>query len=460
MYTCNICFLILPIMVMSSSRSPAIILIDSFSHSLSGYVKEYCHEKDVHVIEAVSPYTFNMLRSKGANVPEDFRVPSPGLESSWIEHHLPDEYYLTACISESDAGVPSAERLSEGLQLVSNGLSEHLRNKYIMNLRLKEAGLQTSLQYLATDWESLKTYLEGNPKISENKNGFRVVVKPYRGVASDGVSLCRSIEEVKVAFSALLNTPKYGGGKLDKVLVQEFLEGDEYAIDTVSSQGEIKILAVWKYRKMPKNNAPFVYQVSELVDAVDEHGNLLEVCDYCLKALEALNVIWGPTHTEIKMTTDGPMMIEVNARWHAQDFCPITRRCLGYDALVSTIDAYIFPTEFAQIPLFPVARKKYGMIIHLISVVQGKIISIHHIDVIKSLPSYLSIELSYEINDDIVLTTDIRTDSGYVLLYNENDDILQLDYEKVCALQYTMFEVLEDISQSSTSSESSASLIN
>lgn len=75
---------------------------------------------------------------------------------------------------------------------------------------------------------------------------------------------------------------------------------------------------------------------------MDETGAALPVTEYCLRALEALKVEWGPTHTEI-MVGEEPRMVEVNARWHAQDFCPIARACLGTDALVATIDAFLDP---------------------------------------------------------------------------------------------------------------------
>lgn len=81
----------------------------------------------------------------------------------------------------------------------------------------------------------------------------------------------------------------------------------------------------------------------ELVDAVDADGKLLSVCAYCLDALTALGVAWGPTHTELKVTAEGPRMIEVNARWHAQDIVPVSRYCLGTDSLISTIDAFTNP---------------------------------------------------------------------------------------------------------------------
>ena len=82
------------------------------------------------------------------------------------------------------------------------------------------------------------------------------------------------------------------------------------------------------------------------------------------------------------------------------------------------------------------------MIVHLISVVEGTVKRINHLEEIESLPSFVGIELSYSVGDGIVYTRDIRTDSGYVLLCNDSDEQLQEDFRRVVELQYTMFDVV------------------
>ena len=82
------------------------------------------------------------------------------------------------------------------------------------------------------------------------------------------------------------------------------------------------------------------------------------------------------------------------------------------------------------------------MIVHLISVVEGTVSRINHLEEIESLPSFVGIELSYDVGDAIIRTRDIRTDSGYVLLCNDSNEQLQEDFRRVVELQYTMFEVM------------------
>ena len=164
----------------------------------------------------------------------------------------------------------------------------------------------------------------------------------------------------------------YGGGVNENVLVQEYAEGEEYAVDTVSMDGVVKAVAVWKYHKKPMNGAPFVYQCTQLVPCDGPMQE--EIVQYCLDAVRTAGIKWGPTHTEVRMTAQGPKLIEINARWHSANFVQICRECIGFDAISATLDAYFDPKAFNSLPKKPSTLKKSGRIIHLISSVEGKLI--------------------------------------------------------------------------------------
>lgn len=258
-----------------------------------------------------------------------------------------------------------------------------------------------------------------------------------RGVASDGVYVCRTEAEVQHAFESLFGKPKYGGGVNDAILMQEFAEGPEFAVDTIAQDGHIKVVALWKYHKLAANGAPFVYQCSELISVNSDMER--EVCQYCMDILKAQGLRWGPTHTEIKYTRTGPKLIEINARWHAQHFLPIVQACLGYDAVSTTLDTIFQPGNFQAIPEIPAALRGSGRILHLISFFEGKIASVNHVDRIKSLPSTALLNLELESGDDLVKTVDIRTDCGYVLQYHEDPAVVERDFDEIVRLQSTLF---------------------
>jgi len=225
--------------------------------------------------------------------------------------------------------------------------------------------------------------------------------------------------------------------------VQEYADGEEFAVDTVAMDGDIKVVALWRYRKFSANGAPFVYQCTELVSSAGERES--EICNYCVDILKAQNLQWGPTHTEIKYTSRfGPALIEINARWHAQNTFPVMVQCLNVDAVSAALDAYFDPESFRTLPRRPDRLLKHGMIVHLVSYSEGVIREVRHLDLIRSLPSLVLLDMPLDVGDRVSKTVDIRTDSGYVLLCNDNNAQLQSDFEYIIQLQKTMFDVEDE----------------
>lgn len=330
----------------SNSYKGTLVIIDGFTEYLSGICKEYCKEHNIQLIELISPYISNLFQSQGRDVPLELRAPIDNIDIQQWASGLDFGNDKVFVISESDSGVSTAEKISKCLGLAGNGISPQLRNKFDSNEYAKANGLEIVEQKLVS---SIDDALEFANKLwGDNELIRRCIIKPYRGVASDGVYLCSSDDDIRHAFSSLYGKPKYGGGVNDYVLIQEFADGDEYAVDTVAQNGEIKVVALWKYHKIAVNDAPFVYQCTELVDVSSNKEE--EVCEYAIKILQAQGLKWGPTHTEIKYTSKGPRLIEINARWHAQNFPPLVQRSIGYDAVTVTLDAFFNPGNF--VPLF------------------------------------------------------------------------------------------------------------
>jgi len=343
-------------------RRKILVLLDGFSDHVGGYCRSLCYDRGIETVDLVSEYLQACFRKQSRSVPSHLQCPLPSHEVAWATAMgLMDKYRCSSddtitdaetndvtnqlfIISESESGTSTAERMQVALGLPGNGISPQLRNKYLSNVMAKEDGgrgvgggegkgrIDVVRQKLAHTWKEASDFIaelwrdcdhdgdsggDGDGDASKKKKQQqRCVVKPYRGVASDGVFCCSSLIEAQGAFQALIGQPQYGGGVNDAVLIQEYADGTEYAVDTVARDGQIKVIAIWKYTKFSANGAPFVYQCSELVSADGEVE--AAVCDYCVDVLKAQRLRWGPTHTEIKYTTNGPRLMEINARWHAQ----------------------------------------------------------------------------------------------------------------------------------------------
>jgi biotin carboxylase len=127
----------------------------------------------------------------------------------------------------------------------------------------------------------------------------QVVVKPLESAGSDDVYLCQSVDEVRQAFDTINGKVNGLGSVNEGALVQEYLDGTEYVIDSVSRDGVHKVVAIWEYDKRSVNGANFVYFGMKLNAASGEKEQ--QLCDYALTVLDAMGVVHGPGHMEVKV---------------------------------------------------------------------------------------------------------------------------------------------------------------
>ena len=192
---------------------------------------------------------------------------------------------VIALIAGAETGVELADQLSERMGLVTNGtaLSEARRNKYVMGETIRAAGIRAVKQLRATNWGEISSWItEWNPM------PFKVIVKPMDSAGSDDVTLCQTLDAVQAAFNSIMGKVN-GLGLVNKaVLVQEYLEGQEYVVDMVSREGEHKVAAIWAYDRRPANGAHFVCHGQRLLM---ENDNLCpELVAYMKKVVTALGI--------------------------------------------------------------------------------------------------------------------------------------------------------------------------
>ncbi len=101
---------------------------------------------------------------------------------------------------------------------------------------MKAAGLRSVRQAGGKTLAEVEHFLRTEP--------FPVVVKPVESAGSEGVKLCHTHEEAAHHFDLLMHSQrKVGNRDGSAVLCQEFLQGKEYVVDTVSRDGVHKVLS-------------------------------------------------------------------------------------------------------------------------------------------------------------------------------------------------------------------------
>lgn len=263
-----------------------------------------------------------------------------GRESATVQRlrDLGVEFVLAGC----DLGVEPAARWSEELGLVGNGArwaTAH-RDKFTMTELVHEAGLATARQ-------SRHALVEPALEWVRDQGRWPVVLKPLASTSSDGVGACSSESEVRRAFARIAGGRNVLGDVNHEVLLQEYLEGTEYVVDTVSWEGRHRLAAIWRYLRTTRQapGAPALgYDAMRLEEGEGPTADLL--FDYARRVLDSLGVRYGPAHCEVMLVDARPVFVELGARPTAAINVWLNRLCSGVCQLDLVVEAYTEPRSF------------------------------------------------------------------------------------------------------------------
>jgi len=150
------------------------------------------------------------------------------------------------------------------------------------------------------------------------------------------------------------------------VLVQEFLSGTEYVVDTVSKNGVHQCVALWEYDRRPTNGAGFVLHGQKLLTV--KEPRMQQIVDYHYTVLDALNINNSPGHGEIKWFNNEPVLVEVGSRCHGAEgmWMPIADEVYGYNQVDVTLDTFLNDNDRTH-PDYCYDRNAYGCAKYMIS---------------------------------------------------------------------------------------------
>ena len=344
-------------------------------------------------------------------------------------------------IAGGESGVKVAENLANLLGLRGNSTVdgfENRRDKKFQQEKVKESGLRSVRQLQGTAWT--------NEVEAFCKQEMPLIIKPVESCGSDGVKLCKTIEEAEQHFELLMSGQRKVGAQGAAVLCQEFLQGAEYVVDCVSRDGVHKCTFVWVYDKREANGGGFVYFGMIPVPSDDPVVQLL--IDYTFGCIDALKISNGATHNEVMLTKDGPCLVEVNCRAHGHGgaWLPLTDRCTnGITQVRSNIDIFVDGAAFDAIPTVPRPFHASGTVVMLVSYQEA--LEVHATpgyETIKALPSFVSISESVVVGKPVKLTVDLFDCAGLVVLVHDDAKAIEADLATIRKLEEDceLFEVI------------------
>jgi hypothetical protein len=328
-----------------------------------------------------------------------------------------------------ESGVELAERLSAFLGLPGNGesLPGARRDKFLMTSTADACGLRTARQFASRDVAEMLTWIG-------HSLDWPVIVKPVDSVASDHVFCCHRADQVRDAAESILSNANILGVHNEQVLVQEFLAGVEYAVDTVSYDGQRKLTAIWQYDRPTDAHDFICYDAMRLLPYDGPRQRALR--QYAFDVLDALEIRFGPAHCELMWVDDEPCFIEVGARLSAGVNATISRTCGGICQLDETVDAILAPDRFlASLNQQPSLTHRAANVF-LIPTQQGRLIRTRGLHELRRLPTLHSMSVASKPG------TELARVAGLVTLVDADEKAIERDIELIRSLEREgMFEV-------------------
>lgn len=142
--------------------------------------------------------------------------------------------------------------------------------------------------------------------------GYPVVAKPLGMAASVGVIRADSRAGLEHAFCVAERASHFGPAAHEgAVLVEELIEGPEISVDGAVVAGEYQGFCL---ARKHAGMAPYFEEIGHSVDPADPLLDDPQLREALAAAHRALGVRDGVTHAEVKFSSRGPVIIEINAR--------------------------------------------------------------------------------------------------------------------------------------------------
>lgn len=200
--------------------------------------------------------------------------------------------------------IESTALLAQKLELTFTDpdVAKACRNKYIMRSKLEEASL------LVPKYQRIKT-IEEVKEFLKRIDGC-AVIKPILGWGSIGVTKIDNNSNVEKVFSKL-RMLKIRDNYLDEFIIEEYISGKEYSVESIVCNGQVHHYGI---TEKVKGEEPYFEEIGHKFPALLSQKTEEEILAVVKKAVMALGINIGATHSEIIVSSRGYFIVEIANR--------------------------------------------------------------------------------------------------------------------------------------------------
>lgn len=399
-------------------RNKICIIVDGYS--TGKYYVDYFNQEGFDCFHVQSRENLNLDLCAGADLSRyKDTILNESIEKTiqWIK-----EKGIPCCIVPgTDSGVELADTLNQFFNTQSKNEKSKAKariNKFSMYKALKESEIRTIKQ------EYCNSYEEAIKSIDALNLHYPIVVKPAQSILSDGFKVCNSLSDVKKAFDDNLNSKNIINISNNGLLLQEFINGTEYVVDTVSSDGNHVLTDLMKYTKKISKQGHSIYQSADFLQLNEDWTKPL--VEYAFSVLDAVGMKYGAAHIELMVDKDGPVLVEINSRLAGFTLSPdFIRETYGHNQVEMATLAYISTERFLKrASELNMNLNKYSSITILTSENEGYLTKIN-LNGLKKFHSFIHADFHFQIGDFISEPKSLIESVAYIFLQDDNDKYVE-----------------------------------
>lgn len=304
-----------------------------------------------------------------------------------------------------------------GMEVNSVDSIANLNDKLRLRRMLNDAGVSVVRFEVVSQWRDVAAALDAFT--------LPVVVKPTCLAGSRGVMLVTDPAQLP-SWGARLDAHGYQG----PILVEEYLHGPEYSVESLSSAGKHVVIGItrkvlgappWFVELGHVHPAPTVDAGAEIVELVTR---LLDLSGYRT----------GPAHTEVICTDRGPRIVESQARLGGDRIPKLVQLSTGFD-----IERGVFQALAGDPILQPRAQSVAR--IGYFSFPPGRVARLSGLETVQQFDGVEELHFPYGVGDVLPEVTDWRSRHGYAIVHRESHDAVERCWQRVqAALQVSVRE--------------------
>ncbi|WP_433241348.1 ATP-grasp domain-containing protein [Streptosporangium sp. CA-135522] len=322
---------------------------------------------------------------------------------------------FSAAVSLTEPGLEVAGWANDRFGLGGTGFaaSHRLRDKWEMRRHLAGSGAKTIGASLVRDRDSLAAFGAAH--------GYPFIVKPTDVAGGFGVFRVGGAAEVDDAWDRVQRVRRTGVDRgptdlfrIGEFIMEEYVSGPEYSVEAFSFGGRHVVIAVTEKLVDEAHFAELGHALPARLDLGAEQEIVAAVTAF----LDVIGIADGPSHTEVRVGRDGPVVIESHNRIGGDHIDELVEAAYGVDMAAYAVGwPFGLVEELAGRP-----RPLAGACVRFVHTGAGRIEGVEGVETVRARPDVLIAQVTASAGDVVRPLADNWDRLGLVAVRGSDTD--------------------------------------